>query len=534
MRCYGTTQACSQLAAYGGKIVSETYDAIKTDLLNYDQVSALSLKTINAQIAGLVRMGLITDTIDFEADSENYFRAQIDVPTVDINLGEGKISPTTVILSFNILSGSAQGKVITKTISCPDLSGYKAQYVVDLKLANPLADGNILISQKAQAALSDFDQNAYSMTSVILALDSINYGTCSFYDPKGEEDGELEFLLPILIDAVAGNGNPFLISINPMYLAGSGQMSGLDGFRPTTLNYRTQFYNNVIATSDLNSLNLMIMNQEHTAPNIDPRATYPTNLGPTSSSPDGYLYISYAQFYNNYFLPYVVNVLANAFGNKASFQYASGIYTYDWHYSNAGDDPNGSDKGPIVGQDAFIDVHQTVQKWIHCELSEPKSGPDGTVVIQASGYLREDADYYEYWVLWMHTGQSQVKEDFSFTITLSAGDGGRITVDVDGSHQPGTINGNTSPHTWTNILVSFTDWISGIVGWPTVESSVDRMKDEAETMITSAITGFQNNVPELFQSLSDVVILPTGEAYIFNSIQINNEGDAVFAFKINS
>lgn len=552
-----------------------------TNLLGFDQVVALSQQTINSQLSFTWQQSLVDFVFTLDVDADNYVNATCGIPVVNVNLSTpGEVNYSKVILQFPLTGGSAQGVSFGTTVSFDDLTGYTIQVGVDLGSANPLdADAGLAVPGTIQSQLALVDTNIYSISSVILDIDNINYtdSDCVVLDPEGNEVSELESMISSFIGSIqsTAGGNPFLLVFNQNLLPEATAMAGIPAFYPTSALYRTEFVNADFSYSQENTINLMIMTQDDTAPTLGATQGYPVQLGPGTSPPDGMMYICADQFNTNYIQDLMLktisdsiqhsmikvmtsvttNATAPTFNDTNLFvpatlpgfpeQLGWGLY---WSYEDGiQGDTSTYGSSPVIGSDSGIsDIHQVTQIYCSCSVSMPVSSSDQkSIEMTVSGYVKVYGNWYEDDIAWIHDGQILVAQDFSTKITIQpaasdSGTPGALVVSMaDITTSPGTVtndNGKsyTSPHTYENALGSLLDFIAGIFGASTFKEISDDFEADANSAINDFFSDFQDSANAALATLSSNVIMPTGDAYLFQSVQLDSESNPKLSFTINS
>ncbi|MEL7116238.1 MAG: hypothetical protein AAGP08_11720, partial [Pseudomonadota bacterium] len=356
---------------------------------------------------------------------------------------------------------------------------------------------------------------------------------------------------------------------NRNLLPNASPSAGLPAFYPTSASYRTEFVDNTYADNDLNSVNLMIMTQDNTAPTLSSSDTYPANLGPSNSDTDGVMHMIADQFNDAFIYDVVLKTISDSmqralisvvdevtthanvpsFQDKNYFTATSDGWSFSWSYSDGtpGDKDTYGDS-PVIGQDSGIsDIHQITQVYCNCKVSAPKSSSDG-ISIQldvTSGTLKIYGDWYERIAAWVHDGQILVGKDFSTSISIEPGASGSSTPGAlfckmaDISITNGTVtneNGTSysSPHEYENPVGTVLDWISGLFGASTFGDIADDFEEDANSAINSFFSDVESAANSALGTLSSNVIMPTGDAYLFTTAQVDSEGNPQFAFTINS
>lgn len=545
-----------------------------SNLLGFDQVVALSQQTINSQLAFVWQQSLLDFVFDLNVDADNYVHATTGIPVVNINLPtEGEVNYKKVVLKFPLTGGSAHGVSFGTPVGVDDLTGYTFQVGVNIGQADPLAaNSGLAVPSVIQQRLNAMTQNIYSISSVILDIDNINYTDtdCVVLDPEGNEVPSLETMLSSFISSVknTAGGNPFLLVFNTNLLPSATGMSGIPAFYPTSAQYRTEFYDENFGYDDRNTLNMMIMTQNDTPPEISATQGYPVYLGPGASPPDGLMTICAEQFNSDYIYDLVLkqisdsmqhalidlvsavttNVPKQQFSDKNFFSVNGDEWKFNWSYSDGtpGDKDTYGDS-PVIGKDSGIsDVHQITQVSCSCTVSAPESTPDGKgIVLSVSGNVKAYGDWYERIVAWVHDGQVLVCQNFATSITIqpgasSSGTPGALSVSLaDVTKSKGKVkneNGTSydSPHYYEWPVGAVLDFIASIFGASTFKEIADDFEADANSAIGKFFNDFQTDANNALGTLSSNVILPTGDAYLFDSAQLDTEGNPKFTFTVNS
>ncbi|MEL7116237.1 MAG: hypothetical protein AAGP08_11715 [Pseudomonadota bacterium] len=551
------------------------------NLLGFDQVVALSQQTINSQLSYIWSRSFAGFRFSLTEDADDYINATTAAPVINVHLPGnqdiGEFDNGKVLLIFTLTGGSAQGHYGGGIIQFPDLTGYTVQYGVNLAAIDPLdPDAGVSVSDSVQQQLDAISANIYAISSVILDIDNIQYTDpdCIVYDPDGTEIPQLETVLESFMTSVktAAGGNPFLLVFNRNLLPDASPSAGLQAFDPTSAAYRTELVGNTMADNDLNSVNLMIMTQNNTAPSLSSTATYPVNLGPSDSSSDGVMHINADQFNTDYLYNTVTRAISDSmqhaliqcwndattnatspsFQDQNFFSPTSTGWHFHWAHKDGtpgDDDTYGS--SPVVGSDSGIsDIHQITQIYCDCSINFPTSSADGTSLeLAVTGDIKVYGDWYEVIITWVHDGQVLVGRDFTATIKIEPG--------ASGSGAPGALSvtfndlnkttgmvtnekgkdfhpPDDSPHVWENAGGEILDAIASVFGQSTFKDISNDFESNADTAINSFFSDFTSSATAALSGLSSSVIMPTGDAYLFTTAQVDNEGNPKFTFTINS
>ncbi|MEE4379454.1 MAG: hypothetical protein V2J55_18360 [Candidatus Competibacteraceae bacterium] len=478
-----------------------------TNLLDFDQVVALTEQTINTQFELMFMMGVIEKNISLKLAPSSDFGifGTIRAPTVSIAL-YNTVNPTQVAFNIPFDTGTAKYSSPLGQTEELDISGWTIALDVNLAKLTLTSDyKGVKVSHAAKNTADTFlGQSMYTVSAILLDFDNnLNYDSAEVFDKAGNPANNTTILtmLNSLINHMIKDGNPYLLSINPTLSEASDP--GLDVFKPTGVMYNTHLYNNVNSISNFNTYNMLVMNQGHKLPWTEttlPKFTQ--NLASDNSQIDGRLYISKDQFISGYIEPEILPVLAKAMGGEAKFTGGDGSWSYKYILN--------TEVGAI-----YTEYRNT------CSLKiDPDPSGSDKVLLSGDGAFWVQQKSYETTLKNIHNWTATAEQKFLYVMTLEAGKEGKITINFAETKEDPTRS------TWVSEAEK-------ILGFSVPQGLLDALVAGLKQMEVKVVDKFTEKSEHAFKVLQASVILPAGKTYFFKNMTLTSEQDVQLDIKIN-
>lgn len=525
------------------------------NMLNFDQVVALTEQTINQQFA-LMMGETIDPTINLSdgKDSEiGIHDGVIKPPRISIYLPNG---PNTkqVQLVLPFANGIATYFDIAGHKHNQDLAGWSMAVTVDLtKLA--FDDPEVKATKAAKKAADKFlSQSFYTVQAILIDLINVNFSTAIFMDKKGKsvENSGLVGLLEVLLAHLRASGNPLLISINPER---TKEATGINAFKPTSLMYQTHLFDKKAKPSLYSTYNMLMMNEHHPAPYtpVDLPPFQQPALVPDDPNIDGRMYISKDQFSRGYIQPVILTRLREAMSfvpESHHFFPRGSAWKLDYSTSNRS---NNDGHGGFIGEKEFkapfgITLGKTKiyaankVAYDFTLIPNPQASKDGKLVFSGHGVMERSHTYFahlefaHYITGWRKIGNASASLDYNVDVTFETGAAGRFTVEPkysrgspqkeSGEHKPGGLPGGISQ--------KIIDFLLEILK---VSSISDIMEQNAHKIVSDLDTAFEDMADfatDSLHSAEDIVVLPGAKALFFKNIGLDDQMNVQFDLAIKS
>ncbi|MEZ5583308.1 MAG: hypothetical protein R3F37_11645 [Candidatus Competibacteraceae bacterium] len=487
-----------------------------TNLLNFDQVVALTEQTINTQFDLMFLTGVIDKDISLKLAPNSDFGifGTIKAPTVSIAL-HNTVNPTQVSFAIPFDTGTAKYSSPLGQTEELNISGWTIALDVNLKNLTLTSDYNgVKVSSVTKTAVDRYlNQSIYTVTAILLDFDNLNYGTAEVFDQSGKpsQNSTILTMLNLLIKHMIKDGNPYLLSINPTLSKGSE--SGLDAFKPTGVMYNTHLYDNVNAVSPFNTYNMLVMNQGRKLPWTETTLPkFSQNLASDDPEVQGRFYISRDQFNSAYIEALVLPTLAKAMGGATKFTGGAGSWSYSHEKNTSGTDLQ-------TGYNDFSVEQHT------CSLKvDTDASTSDQVVLSGGGSFYKQTKAYNTDLKLIHWLTATAEQKFSYTVTLEAGAEGEITISF--SSKKGEL---TKSH-WESTWLKITKPIEAAF----FDSMTKEVADRYSTWEAADFSSFTKNAEPAFKALQDSIILPAASVYFFKNMALTAEQDVQFDITIKN
>ena len=509
-----------------------------TLLNNYDMVLAVSQDTINNQFFLLFAEGVISNTIDIAYMPSNpalQLNATLNAPTVELELDP--VNPNQLDFNINFASGTftyMDFSTKTPTMQTADVSGWVITMLVNLEqmTITSATPPGLNVSSGAQGVLNNYIGNdAFTIEALFLDFDNVNMSQL-IINADGVKmqptDPRYVFVLMAMQQMIASlktNGNPYILGFHASSNHPEGTNPQLPKLAPTSVQFISNQYNYQNGqqgpTDDgLSCLCYLAMTENQPLPFPDGKEpTFVWNPIP-SSSVQARMFIDNNTFNTAYVHDLVLPVLQKALNTGGNWTQSGDSWTLDYQSNIGGNDNDGH--GIVVGEDWPENIYGLTTTENFCTIAlDVTNSTANQLLYNGSGYLYQKLDVYEHpFDIWMHDAWTSTKLSFTFTLTISAGANGDLSVTFNPSA------GQPDQQHWENTLIKISDFLG--------QWFVTKFEDQLETINSQwadfekfQFSSFTTSAAQGFQGLSAQLILPAPQQFYYSNIGLNSENDVV-------
>lgn len=271
------------------------------------------------------------------------------------------------------------------------------------------------------------------------------------------------------------------------------------------------------------SLNVCMMTRERNQPAINRKFDFTAPLVPTDGSKARLLF-SQDTFGECYLAPVVLKVINDTLnktvGATGSMQrIAPLIYRFSTAHNNSA---QSGGRGQKVAVNNGFDQYVTATESSYYQSSPNLSTDSHQVIINLTGEFQVVADVDQYPLdtlglnLKDHLGKSTYTQPWTGTITISAGEQGKLVTKIT------TALGAPSSDEDRSITGYVTNFFDALLGWTTT-TPADTISKQAQQAMNDLMAALNDNL-KAAPAPEDCVVMPTGAPYYYASMIFNGDG----------
>ncbi len=508
-----------------------------TLLNNYDMVLAVSQDTINNQFFLLFAEGVISNTINIAYMPSNpalQLNATVNAPTVEMELDP--VNPNQLDFNINFASGTftyMDFAISPTTPQTADVSGWVITMLVNLEqmTITSATPAGLNVSSGAQNVLNNYvGDDAFTIEALFLDFDNVNLSQL-IINADGVQmqssDPRYPWLLTAMQQMIASlktSGNPYILGFHASSNHPEGTNPQLPKLAPTGVQFISNQYNytngnHAPADDGLSCLCYLTMTDNQSFPFPDGKEpTFVWNPIPTASV-QARMFIDNNTFNTGYIHDLVLPVLKSALNTPGDWTQTGNSWALDYQWNN-GDQNDGH--GPVVGEDWPENIYGLTTIENSCTIAlDVTNSTANQLLYNGSGYLYQKLDFYEHPLdIWMHDAWTSTKLSFTFTLTISAGANGDLSVTFTPSA------GQPDQEHWENDLIKISDFLTKLFG-SSFEDQLDTINSQWADFEKFQFSSFTTSAAQGFQGLSAQLILPAPQQFYYSNIGLNSENDVV-------
>jgi hypothetical protein len=508
-----------------------------TLLNNYDMVLTVSQDTINNQFFLLFAEGVISNTINISyvpSMPALQLNATMNAPTVEMELNPA--NPNQLNFNLNFASGTftyMDYPVDPTNPQTADVSGWVITMLVNLEqmTINSATPPGLNVSSGAQEVLTNYvgDDN-FSILALFLDFDNVNLSQL-IINAQGVQmqpsDPRYPWLLTAMQQMIASlkaSGNPYILGFHASSNNPHLTNPDVPELAPTSVQFISNQYNYPAGTQGpaddgLSCLCYLAMTGNQPLPFPDGKEpTFVWNPIP-SSSVQARMFIDNNTFNTGYVHDLVLPVLQRALNTDGHWTQTGDSWTLDYQSTDSKDNDG---HGPVIGEDWPENIYGLTTKENFCTIAlDVTNSTANQLLYNGSGYLYQKLDFYEHPLdIWMHDAWTSAKLSFTFTLTISAGADGTLSVTFSPSAEP------PDQEHWENTLIKISDFLTQLFG-SKFEDHLNDINAQWADFEKFQFSSFTTNATQGFQGLSAQLILPAPQQFYYSNIGLNSENDVV-------
>jgi hypothetical protein len=505
-----------------GDTHANTYEVFYTEQppRDWDMVWALSVGVMNSQLEILMDKGLIPYTFTQSATPgaapgsdaawEQLIVSTMDYPSVQVPDSQTQhldIHLPMTVATLQYLEGGAR-----KTLP---LSGNTVIVSLDLSQQQINDVASLATTSEAKDQLN--------------GLRALNYGVYRIFADLRNPSLFRSLRVVSTASGAAISLSSAAQSALQKGLAGTGQLDiayPVDAPGTPALLVPTQFAASTTQYTSqppFSSLNVCMMTRGRNQPVINRKFDFTAPVVPTDSAKARML-ISQDTFGECYLSPVVLKIindtLSATVGAGGSLRRTDPL-TYQFTASK--DNGNLNDgRGVKVAVNNGFDQYVLATESAYYKASPDLSASGHQVTIHLSGQLQVIADVSQYPLdtigigLKNHLGTSTYTQPWTATITVSAGDQGKLITKIT------TALGSAFANEDKSISGYVTNFFNELLGW-TTSTPMNAVSGQTQQAMNDLMTALNNNL-QVAPAPEDCVVLPTGAPYYYANMIFNGDG----------
>ena len=507
-------------------------------LNGYDEVIAITQNTINSQFALLCpedNSGPIFQEFSIMDPNDPHGWQGLVVtsmapPTVNVLQADGTLIQQQMSMTLYLSTGTLQYYDYGDEASLP-IDNWTITFQVPLGNINISSSDDLSSlspTQEAEDQINEYlSSELFSVAALFTMFEDANIASGTVTASTTLEPNQQTALLSYLaqyLTALQSSGNPFILGYPVISTNPSSTMPDLPTFAPISMEFSDTPYpynysqsvngNEDAITKGLATINYLLMTDSGTAPTDASRFTFDLNWV-TTNDVQGVYAIQNDLFRTGYVEQLILPMLKSAMGVPDSVTWinssnSDGEHTYTIDYNEYPYANDNDGKGKIIGTDSWVlNIYEELHNETYMQVTVSKGD---TVVLNGTGFFYQRADIYEYPIgITMHDAWTEVKQPYTFTITLSVSESGSLqgVFDLQSETQ--------QTDDWENVLYEAYDWLLGWVA-DTMSGMTADMASTFSSFETAAMNTVTSQATSALQGFNNMILLPNGDVFSYANL----------------